>query len=152
MNLPHDWSIEGKFDPKAPMGGSGGYFPAGIGWYRRTFTAPAAWKGKRVGVEFEGVYMNATVYVNGHNLGLHPYGYTTFMHDLTPHLNFGGPNVLAVRVDQSQHRTRAGTPARGSTATCGSRHRTGARGAMGRVHHDPRGERGSGQGLRSRPD
>jgi beta-galactosidase len=104
VNLPHDWSIEGKVDPKAPMGGSGGYFPAGIGWYRRTFAAPAAWKGKRIGVEFEGVYMNATVYINGQNLGMHPYGYTTFMHDLTPHINFGGPNVLAVRVDQSQHK------------------------------------------------
>ena len=79
VDLPHDWSIEGKIDPKTPMGGSGGYFPAGIGWYRRTFTAPAAWKGKRISVEFEGVYMNATVYINGHNLGMHPYGYTTFL-------------------------------------------------------------------------
>ena len=104
VNLPHDWSIEGKFDPRAPMGGSGGYFPAGIGWYRRAFAAPAAWKGKRVSVEFEGVYMNATVYINGHDLGMHPYGYTAFSHDLTPHLKIGETNVLAVRVDQSQHK------------------------------------------------
>jgi beta-galactosidase len=102
--LPHDWSIEGKFGPEEPMGGSGGYLPAGIGWYRRTFNVPAAWKGKRIGVEFEGVYMNATVHVNGHDLGAHPYGYTTFFHDLTPYLNFGGPNALAVRVDQSRHK------------------------------------------------
>jgi beta-galactosidase len=100
--LPHDWSIEGKIDPKSPMGGSGGYFPAGAGWYRRTFTVPAAWNGKRIGVEFEGVYMNATVYVNGHELGTHPYGYTSFFHDLTPHLKPGAGNVLAVRVDQSK--------------------------------------------------
>jgi beta-galactosidase len=103
VDLPHDWSIEGKIDPKNPMGGSGGFFPAGIGWYRRNFTAPAAWSGQRVSVEFEGIYRNATVYVNGHQLGMHPYGYTAFTHDLTPHLKFGGANLLAVRVDQSQH-------------------------------------------------
>jgi beta-galactosidase len=102
--VPHDWSIESKIDPKNPAEGSGGYFPTGVGWYRRTFTVPAAWSGKRVSVEFEGVYMNATVYINGHNLGMHPYGYTSFWHDLTPHLQPGGNNVLAVRVDQSQQR------------------------------------------------
>jgi beta-galactosidase len=102
VTLPHDWSIEGKIDPKNPMGGSGGFFPTGVGWYRRSFNAPAAWNGKRVSVEFEGVYMNATVYINGQSLGMHPYGYTSFVHDLTPHLKFSGPNVLAVRVDQSQ--------------------------------------------------
>ncbi len=103
LELPHDWSVEGKLDAANPMGGSGGYFPAGIGWYRRTFTVPGAWKGKRVSVDFEGVYMNATVTINGHELGMHPYGYTSFAHDLTPHLQYGGQNVLAVRVDQSQH-------------------------------------------------
>src|SRR5690242_11377827 len=59
VDLPHDWSIEGKIDPQNPMGGSGGFFPAGIGWYRRTFNVPPEWAGKRVRVEFEGVYMNA---------------------------------------------------------------------------------------------
>jgi beta-galactosidase len=103
VNLPHDWSVEGQIAPKNPMGGGGGFFPAGTGWYRRTFAVPAAWTGKRVGVEFEGIYMNATVYINGHELGTHPYGYTTFFHDLTPHLKFGETNVLAVRVDQSKH-------------------------------------------------
>lgn len=102
--LPHDWSIEGQRSPKNPMGGSGGFFPAGIGWYRRSFTAPASWRGKRVSVEFEGVYMNSTVYINGHELGTRPYGYSTFVYDLTPHLNPGGRNVLAVRVDQSRHK------------------------------------------------
>jgi len=104
VTLPHDWSIEGKIDPNNPMGGSGGFFPGGIGWYRRSFTAPAAWSGKRVSVEFEGVYMNATVFINGHELATHPYGYTSFFHDLTPHLQPGANNVLAVRVDQSKHR------------------------------------------------
>ena len=104
LDLPHDWSIEGKIDPNNPTGGSGGYFPAGVGWYRRTLTVPAAWSGRRVSVEFEGVYMNATVYINGQKLGTHPYGYTSFFHDLTPHLKPGANNVLAVRVDQGKHR------------------------------------------------
>jgi len=104
VELPHDWSIEGRIDPKNPMGGSGGFFPAGVGWYRCEFAVPATWSAKRVSVEFEGVYMNATVYINGHDLGTHPYGYTTFLHDLTQHLKpGGGNNVLAVRVDQSKH-------------------------------------------------
>jgi len=103
VQLPHDWSIEGRIDPKNPMGGGGGFFPAGIGWYRRTFAVPAAWKGRRVGVEFDGVYMNATVSLNGRELGTHPYGYTAIFHDLTPHLRFGETNVVAVRVDQSRH-------------------------------------------------
>jgi len=103
LDLPHDWSIEGRIAPENPMGGSGGYFPAGVGWYRRAFEVPARWSGKRVGVEFDGIYMNASVYINGHELGMHPYGYTSFIHDLTPHLKFGGTNVLAVRVDQSRH-------------------------------------------------
>src|SRR5579862_1665111 len=58
LDLPHDWSIEHSIDAKSPVGGSGGYFPVGVGWYRRSFTVPASWKGKRVRVEFEGVYMN----------------------------------------------------------------------------------------------
>ena len=104
VDLPHDWSIEGRIDPQSPMGGSGGFFPAGVGWYRRTFTVPAGWSGRRVAVEFDGVYMNATVYLNGRELGTHPYGYTSFSFDLTGGLHAGGDNVLAVRVDQSKQR------------------------------------------------
>jgi len=101
VNLPHDWSLEGKPDPKNPSGQGDGYFPAGVGWYRKTFTAPASWNGKRVTIEFDGVYMNATVYLNGQKLGTHPYGYTSFHFDLTPHLNLSAVNLLAVRVDNS---------------------------------------------------
>ncbi len=101
VNLPHDWSIESKPDKNNPSGAGGGFFPAGIGWYRKTFHAPAGWKGKRVSVEFDGVYRDATVYLNGHKLGTHPYGYTSFAFDLTPELTYSAPNVLAVRVDNS---------------------------------------------------
>ncbi len=101
VDLPHDWSIEGRPAKDNPTGAGGGFFPAGIGWYRKAFSVPADWRGKRVSVEFDGVYRDATVYLNGRKLGTHAYGYTSFTFDLTPDLNFTGPNVLAVRVDNS---------------------------------------------------
>jgi beta-galactosidase len=101
VDLPHDWSIESKPDKDNPSGAGGGFFRGGTGWYRKTFHAPGDWKGKRVSVEFDGVYRDATVYLNGHKLGTHPYGYTAFTFDLTPQLDFSGANVLAVRVDNS---------------------------------------------------
>jgi beta-galactosidase len=102
LDLPHDWSIEGKLDPKNPTGGGGGYFPAGIGWYRKKFDVPPAWKGKCISIYFEGVYMNSEVFINGKSLGVHPYGYTTFSYDLTPYLDFDRENVLSVKVDNSK--------------------------------------------------
>jgi beta-galactosidase len=101
LDLPHDWSIEAPPDKKNLTGPGGGFFPAGVGWYRKTFRAPADWKGKRVGVEFGGIYRNSTIFLNGHKLGVQPYGYTSFELDLTPQLSFTSPNVLAVRVDNS---------------------------------------------------
>ena len=104
VTLPHDWSIEGRFDPKAPMGGAGGFLPAGVGWYRKRIEAPARWDSQRVSVEFEGVYENADVWLNGQHLASHPYGYTSFNVDLTPALKPGAANVLAVRVDNSKQK------------------------------------------------
>ena len=102
LDLPHDWSIEGPYSPDAATGGPGGYLPTGIGWYRRQFTAPESWRGRKVTVEFEGVYRNSDVWINGQYLGHWPYGYTSFCYDLTPHLKLGkDPNVIAVRVDNS---------------------------------------------------
>lgn len=102
VNLPHDWSIEGQVNPHHPTQGGGGYFPAGIGWYRKTFHVPADWKGQSVAVYFEGVYRNGEVFINGHSLGVYPYGYSSFEHQLSPYLKFGQDNVLAVRVDNAQ--------------------------------------------------
>lgn len=102
LDLPHDWSIEGKLDPKNPTGGAGGYFPAGMGWYRKKFDVPASWKGKCISIYFEGVYMNSEVFINGKSLGVHPYGYTTFSYDLTPYLDFGRENLISVKVDNSK--------------------------------------------------
>ncbi|MEO6980171.1 MAG: glycoside hydrolase family 2 TIM barrel-domain containing protein, partial [Mucilaginibacter sp.] len=73
-----------------------------MGWYRKTFKAPNAWKGKKVSIYFEGVYMNSEVFINGKSLGVYPYGYSSFSYDLSPYLDFNGENVIAVRVDNSQ--------------------------------------------------
>lgn len=102
LDLPHDWSIEGSVSLKNPTGGAGGYFPAGIGWYRKTFKVAPEWKGKNVSVYFEGVYMNSEVFINGKSLGIRPYGYSSFRYDLSPYLDFNKDNVIAVRVDNSQ--------------------------------------------------
>ncbi|WP_107821555.1 sugar-binding domain-containing protein [Mangrovibacterium marinum] len=101
LDLPHDWSIEGQIEAENPTGNDGGYFPAGIGWYRKSFTIPKEWKGQKIGIYFEGVYMNSEVFVNGKSLGVHPYGYSSFDYDLTPYIHFGKENRIAVRVDNS---------------------------------------------------
>lgn len=105
LDLPHDWSIEGNFDRQAPTGNDGGYLPAGIGWYRKAFTVASDEGDRRVGLYFEGVYMNAEVFVNGQPVGKWPYGYTSFYYDITPHLRPAGErNVVAVRVDNAQQK------------------------------------------------
>ena len=113
MRVPHDYSIEGPpgadpstmegpFDRKSPAGAGGGYLNAPIAWYRKTFTVPASAKGQRVGIVFDGVYMNSDIYLNGKLLGNHPYGYTPIYYDLTDELKFDGPNVLAVHCNVQQ--------------------------------------------------
>jgi beta-galactosidase len=102
LDLPHDWSIEGKIDINNPTRGAGGYFPAGVGWYRKTFSIPEDWEDKKIYIFFEGVYMNPEVFVNGKSLGVHPNGYTSFSYNLTPYLVFDKENSIAVRVDNSQ--------------------------------------------------
>lgn len=101
LNLPHDWSIEGAFSDKNPSTPNEAGLPTGIGWYRKTFTLPADAKGKRVSIDFDGVYRDSKVWINGHLLGYRPNGYISFSYDLTPYLNFGGKNVIVVKVDNS---------------------------------------------------
>jgi beta-galactosidase len=101
LDLPHDWSIELERDPDNPSGVSNGWFTMGRGWYIKNFDAPEGWRGKKVLIEFEGVYMNAEAWLNDNFLGRHPYGYTTFTYDLTPYLKYGEVNRLRVRVDNS---------------------------------------------------
>ncbi|HTD41339.1 MAG TPA: glycoside hydrolase family 2 TIM barrel-domain containing protein, partial [Mucilaginibacter sp.] len=101
LDLPHDWSVEGKFSKDNPATYDGGALPGGIGWYRKSFTIPASSKDKKVYVDFDGVYQKSTVWINGHQLGFRPNGYISFEYDLTPYLKFGGNNVIAVKVDNS---------------------------------------------------
>ncbi|WP_167618768.1 glycoside hydrolase family 2 TIM barrel-domain containing protein [Maribellus sediminis] len=104
LDLPHDWSIEGNFDPANPAGNDGAYLPTGIGWYRKHFEVPQNWEGKKVTVYFGGVYMNSEVFINGQSLGVYPYGYSSFYYDLTPYLKIGSENTIAVRVDNSHQK------------------------------------------------
>lgn len=103
LNLPHDWSIEGDFAEDNPAGSGGGYLPGGLGWYRKTFRIPTDKRGKQVFIDFDGVYQNSEVWINGHYLGKRPYGYSSFRYELTPWLHYGNhENVIAVRVDNSE--------------------------------------------------
>jgi beta-galactosidase len=100
LNLPHDWSIENEFDEKATTASGGGYLPTGIGWYRKQFDLPKAEKGKNIWIEFDGVYQNSGVWINGHHLGHYPNGYMSFYYDLTPYIKTG-KNTITVKVDNS---------------------------------------------------
>ncbi len=104
LDLPHDWAVEAPFSASASP--SHGYkaigrkFPEGsVGWYRKTFSIPASDLGRRIGVEFDGVFRDSVVWVNGFYLGRQSSGYTGFSYDLTDYLNYGGDNTIAVRVD-----------------------------------------------------
>lgn len=101
LDLPHDWAIEGNFSPDNPSGTGGGALPGGVGWYRKTFDVTPGMAGKEIWIDFDGAYMNSTVYVNGHELGTRPYGYASFGYDLTPWLK-PGENTVAVRVDNAE--------------------------------------------------
>lgn len=101
LSLPHDWAIEGDFSATNPSGAGGGALPGGVGWYRKHFRLPATEGERRYYLAFDGVYMNSTVYVNGHEVGSRPYGYSSFEYDLTPYVRRDSDNVVAVRVDNS---------------------------------------------------
>jgi len=104
IDLPHDWSIEdlpltgSPFNINAISQVNGGFTTGGTGWYRKTFTVPENMMGKHFRLIFEGIYMNAVVWLNGRNLGNHPYGYTSFWFDITDDLKLTGENVLSVKV------------------------------------------------------
>ncbi len=112
LDLPHDWSIEdlpgqdSPFDSTAINGISMGYLKGGTSWYRKNFHVPKKLNSKRISIIFEGIYMNADVWLNGKHLGNHPYGYTSFYYDITEALNFGGENVLAVEVKNEGSNSR----------------------------------------------
>ena len=103
LNVPHDWSIEGKFDEKSPAGYGGGSLNGGLGWYKKTFKVAAADSTKITSITFDGVYKNSEVWVNGHYLGKRPNGYIGFQYQISPYLHYGEKeNEIIVKVDNSK--------------------------------------------------
>ena len=102
LDLPHDWSIEGTFSSEHPARPGGGALPGGTGWYRKSFVVPPSDMGKCFYIDFDGIYRNSSVWINGELLGNRPNGYISFRYDLTPHIRFGEQNTIAVRVDNSE--------------------------------------------------
>jgi len=99
ITLPHDWSVKGPFSNQ--WASATAFLPGGIGWYRKSFHIPAAWKGKQCFIYFDGIYKNSEVWINGHYLGKRPSGFASFEYELTPYLNAGGLNILSVKADHS---------------------------------------------------
>ena len=106
LDVPHDWSISLAFNQSSPSGASGGYLDGGTGWYRKTFTLPSTGSGQKVFVQFDGVYMNSTVYLNGTQIGARPYGFSSFECDFGANAKVGASNVLAVKVVNQQPSSR----------------------------------------------
>jgi len=100
VSLPHDWSIEGPFSQQ--WASATAYLPAGIGWYRKTFTLPQSMQNQHIFIYFDGVYKKSKVWINGHLLGERPNGFIAFEYELTPYLNKKGRNSIAVEVDHSE--------------------------------------------------
>jgi beta-galactosidase len=112
IDLPHDYSIEdipgtdSPFDPGHPDGIDAGYLTVGTGWYRKSFMVPDKLRSREINILFDGVYMNADVWLNGEHLGNHPYGYTAFAYDISDLLRYGEENVIAVEVKNKGENSR----------------------------------------------
>ena len=103
LHLPHDWSIEGEFNENNPAGHGGGYLPGGLGWYKKTFTVDAKDSTKLIFIQFDGIYQNSDVWINGHHLGYRPNGYIGFEYELSDYLNYDNrKNEILVKVDNSK--------------------------------------------------
>jgi beta-galactosidase len=105
LNLPHDWGIEGPFDQALP-GGTGRLPWSGVAWYRKTLDIPESDKGKKIYLDVDGAMAYATVWLNGKFVGGWPYGYASWRVDLTPFVDFGGDNVVAIRLDNPPDSSR----------------------------------------------
>ncbi|MBF4517210.1 DUF4982 domain-containing protein [Flavobacterium sp. ANB] len=103
LNVPHDWSIEGKFDEKSPAGYGGGSLNGGLGWYKKTFRIESKDINKIISITFDGVYKNSEVWINGHYLGKRPNGYIGFQYEISSYLSYGEKsNEIIVKVDNSK--------------------------------------------------
>lgn len=104
VDLPHDYSIDQEYTTAGEA--ESGYKLGGIGWYRKNFKVDESLKGKSIRIDFDGVYMDSTVWINGHRLGNHPYGYSPFSYDITEYLRFGDLNTIAVKVNHQTPSSR----------------------------------------------
>lgn len=100
LDVPHDWAFENGYSPQGAQGDKGGYAMGGVGWYRKHFTLPPDQTGRRLFLDFDAVYMNSEVWINGHKLDKRPYGYVSFSYEITDYVS-PGENVVSVRVDNS---------------------------------------------------
>ncbi|HEX8187151.1 MAG TPA: beta galactosidase jelly roll domain-containing protein, partial [Pyrinomonadaceae bacterium] len=105
LNLPHDWGVEGPFRQEYP-GETGKLAWWGVGWYRKHFEVPAADRGRRLHLTLDGAMSYATVWLNGRFVGGWPYGYASFQLDLTPFVEYGAENVVAIRLDNPPDSSR----------------------------------------------
>lgn len=94
-DVPHDWSIEQHYDRQVAGHHANGFLPAGIGWYKKEIEWDDAWQDKLVFIDFDGIYMKSTVWINGQQVGYRPNGYLSLFYELTPHLK-KGRNILTV--------------------------------------------------------
>lgn len=99
LNVPHDWSVALPFNQSSAAKDGGGYLDGGLGWYRKSFTVPASASGQKLFLQFDGVYMDSTVYLNGTQVCARPYGYASFECDITSGAKLDGSNVVAVKVN-----------------------------------------------------
>ena len=151
LTLPHDWSITQAPDPS--QSNATGFFPGGLGWYRKTFTLPASMAGKRISLDFDGVFENSYVYLNGQLLGNHPYGYTGYSYDITDLVHADGhtPNVLAVVVQNQEPSSRWYSGQRDHPARASDRGQRAAHRALGHDGDDTRSGDHDRLALRHRP-
>ena len=106
VNLPHDWAIAGPFLTEGPYGGMGRLRSWGIGWYRKALDIPASDAGRSIFLDVDGAMSYASVWLNGKLVGGWPYGYASWRLDLTPYVDFGGENQLAIRLDNPPNSSR----------------------------------------------
>lgn len=106
INVPHDWSISLPFNEQSLAAHGGGFLDGGVGWYRKTFSLPSDAAGQKLYVQFDGVYMDSTVWLNGQQVCARPYGYISFECDITAAAKLGANNILAVKVNNKQPSSR----------------------------------------------
>ena len=147
VHLPHDWSIAGPFSQDHPSGGGGGYLPGGIGWYRKTFEWAQADQNKTIRIEFDGVYKNCDVWINGHHLGFHPYGYTSFAYELTPYLRPRKERAGGTRGQLAAARCSLVQRLRHLPPHLAGHHRPAPCGPLGHLRDDPGGFRNHRHGI-----